>query len=80
VICSNTSSLPEVTGNAGLLIDPLETDSLSSAMRRVLGNEDLRNELVQRGRAQAARFSWQSAARQTLKVLESAAESKVSRA
>lgn len=68
VVCSNTSSLPEVAGDAALLIDPLDVDALIDALRRVLTDADLAADLRARGRAQAARFSWDRAAAETLTV------------
>jgi glycosyltransferase involved in cell wall biosynthesis len=66
VVCSNASSLPEVAGDAALLVSPLDTDGLAGAMARVLGDADLRRELIARGLAQAARFTWEQAARQLM--------------
>ncbi|MCB0195190.1 MAG: glycosyltransferase family 4 protein [Anaerolineae bacterium] len=59
VVSSNSSSLPEVVGDAGLLVDPTDTAALSQAMRRVLDDADLRAELKQRSLRQAAQFSWE---------------------
>lgn len=70
VICSNTSSLPEVAGDAALLVDPLDTAALSGAIRRLVGEEPLRLTLVERGQRQVTRFSWSQCARQVLEVLE----------
>lgn len=61
VVSSNSSSLPEVVGEAGLLVDPTDTAALSEALRRVLANPELRANLVQRGLTQAQKFSWQKA-------------------
>lgn len=71
VIASNTSSLPEVAGNAALLVDPTDIEELSQAMRNVLANGPLCDELRAKGPAQAARFSWEHTARETLTVYES---------
>lgn len=70
VITSNTSSLPEVAGEAALLVHPTSIEELAGAMRRVLEKEELREELRAKGPKQAARFSWESAARETLAVYE----------
>ena len=70
VVCSNASSLPEVAGDAALTIDPLDTDGLAEAMSRVLADADLRQEMIDRGLAQAARFTWEKAARQLLGLFE----------
>ncbi len=70
VVCSNTSSLPEVAGDAALLVDPLDTDTLAEAIIRGLTDEPLRDELRTRGHARARHFTWDGAARQTLHVIE----------
>ncbi len=68
VIVSNVASLPEVVGDAGLLIDPHDVDELTVAMWRILNLPDLRQELIDKGQRQAARFSWERAARETLEI------------
>jgi len=73
VICSNASSLPEVAGDAALLVDPHDSAAWAVALERVLTDEPLRTELVERGLRQVGRFSWAECARQTLAVLETAA-------
>ncbi|MBN1964789.1 MAG: glycosyltransferase family 4 protein, partial [Anaerolineae bacterium] len=72
VITSDTSSLPELTGDAALTVDPLDVDALASAMRQVIGDGALRARLVEMGYAQAARFTWQAAAQAALAALERA--------
>jgi glycosyltransferase involved in cell wall biosynthesis len=71
VITSNTTSLPEVTGDAAVLVDPLDPDQIASAIARVVADSALRAELSRRGTARAADYSWDSAASATLQVLES---------
>ena len=61
VVCSNSSSLPEVIGEAGLLVEPTDTAALTEAIRRVLADDELRTELSGRALAQAQKFSWQKA-------------------
>jgi glycosyltransferase involved in cell wall biosynthesis len=73
VICSKTSSLPEVAGDAALLTDPLDEDALAQAMIRLLGDADLRRTLVERGYTQAQKFSWSACAARVLSTLESVA-------
>jgi glycosyltransferase involved in cell wall biosynthesis len=68
IIVSNTAALPEVVGDAGLMINPHDIDGLTVAMWRVLTEEDLRQELSHKGLKRAAKFSWQKAARETLEV------------
>ena len=70
VICSNVSALPEVAGDAALLVDPLNIAELSEAVRRVATDEKLRDDLRQRGFEHAARFSWDRCAREVLDVIE----------
>jgi glycosyltransferase involved in cell wall biosynthesis len=64
VVTSNVSSLPEVAGDAAILIDPYNVEELAAALRRLLDDEALRADLVARGFAQAAWFTWERAARQ----------------
>jgi glycosyltransferase involved in cell wall biosynthesis len=59
VITSNVSSLPEVVGDAALLIDPYEPNAIADAMRRVLTDPDLRADLRRRGLARVHEFSWE---------------------
>jgi glycosyltransferase involved in cell wall biosynthesis len=73
VICSNTSSLPELAGEAAFLVDPLDTSALSAAILRVLSEPGLCAALVEKGFAQIQKFSWAKAARETLAVLEETA-------
>jgi glycosyltransferase involved in cell wall biosynthesis len=73
VVCANTTSLPEVVGEAALQIDPRNSEVLTAAMARILRDEALRADLAQRGLVQAARFSWEATARATLEVYRHAA-------
>jgi glycosyltransferase involved in cell wall biosynthesis len=66
VACSNTSSLPEVAGDAALLFDPRDPADIAGCIDRLLADEDLRAELRDRGRAQVARFPWTATAEATL--------------
>ncbi len=70
VVCSNASSLPEVAGDAALLVAPHDAAGLLGAIERLLGDADLRTRLTGLGTAQASRFTWQEAARRTLAVYE----------
>lgn len=74
VITSNTSSLPEVAGDAALLVDPLDVDAIADAMYRLVTDASLRAELARRGLENVRRFSWEKCARETLAILESVAE------
>ena len=68
VACSNTSSLPEVAGDAALLFDPTDIQAMVGAMDLALGDANMREELRGRGAAQAARFSWERTAQATMEV------------
>jgi alpha-1,3-rhamnosyl/mannosyltransferase len=65
VVCSNASSLPELAGDAALLIDPDDGDALVIAIRQVIDRHDLAQQLRERGLQQAHRFTWKSCAEQT---------------
>ena len=66
VVTSNVSSLPEVTGDAALIVNPENVFDIARGIREVLLDERLRAGLIQKGRQQAARFSWENTARQVL--------------
>jgi glycosyltransferase involved in cell wall biosynthesis len=66
VICTNTSSLPEVVGNAAELFCPWDQDALTSSIERVVGSSERSAHLVAKGYQQAARFSWEKCALETL--------------
>ncbi|HJA92888.1 MAG TPA: glycosyltransferase family 4 protein [Candidatus Eisenbergiella merdipullorum] len=69
VICSNRSSLPEVIGDAGLLTDPDDIEGTVSCIRRLLGDEGLRQELIAKGYENVKRFDWDSRTEQYWEVL-----------
>ncbi len=74
VICSRTTSLPEVTGaEAAMLIDPLDVDDIASALGRLLADGQLQGKLRAQGLQRATQFSWDKAAAATAKVLKQAA-------
>ena len=68
VITSNVSSLPEVVGDAALLIDPYEPEAIAAAMRRVLLDPALREELRHKGLQRAAEFSWERSVRRVREI------------
>lgn len=70
VITSNRSSLPEVVGDAGLSVDPENTMELALAMKQILENKKLQEELSMKSLKQASQFSWEKTAEQTLAVYE----------
>lgn len=69
VLCSNTSSLPEVAGEAALLVDPLDVAHITDGIEQIVRDSALRAQLIERGYAQAAAFTWQRAAQQTFQAL-----------
>jgi len=71
VIVSNVASLPEVTGEAAIKVDPYHTYSLASALEVVLADDSLKRELVSKGLERARQFSWKKAARETMAVYQS---------
>src|SRR5438132_9449592 len=73
VVTSNTSSLPEVVGNAAVLVNPENVFEIMRALHRVLVDQTLREKLKHRGYEQATKFSWDDSARQLLKVYEDVA-------
>jgi glycosyltransferase involved in cell wall biosynthesis len=68
VITSTASSLPEVVGDGGLLVDPHDAAGLAQALERLLADDALRADLRGRALARARQFTWEAAARQTLAV------------
>ena len=74
VVASNTSSLPEVTGDAAILIDPNDPNDLAEAIWEVINNSQMRHELIQKGKARAKQYSWQQNAWETLKAYRSLLE------
>jgi glycosyltransferase involved in cell wall biosynthesis len=70
VVCSNTSSMPELGGDAVRYFDPHDLHDMVKAISAVLSDPELRQEMRQRGLAQAALFSWERAARETLAVYD----------
>ncbi|MES2836822.1 MAG: glycosyltransferase family 1 protein [Bacteroidota bacterium] len=62
VISSNTSSLPEVYGDAALAVNPSSTNEIAEAMQNIVNNNELRNNLVEKGKIQLQKYSWQKTA------------------
>ncbi len=73
VITSNVSSLPEAGGDAALYVDPNSVDDIAEKMKKLMDDEGLRTEMISKGREQIKKFSWEKAAKETLKVLEGVA-------
>jgi len=70
VVVSNTSSLPEVAGDAALYFDPDNTDSIRSALEKIVYNSSIAQELKSKGYIQLKNFSWEKCAKDTKKVYE----------
>jgi glycosyltransferase involved in cell wall biosynthesis len=68
VITSSVSSLPEIAGDAAILVDPHDTSALAWALQKILKDDRLREDLSRRGRQRAQLFSWEQTARKTLEV------------
>jgi glycosyltransferase involved in cell wall biosynthesis len=68
VLTSNRSAMPEVTGGAALLVDPEDAEALAANLKDLAENEELRKELVSRGRRRAADFTWRTAVSKTWSV------------
>lgn len=69
VVVSNNSSLPEVIGDAGIMVDPRSVDEIASGIRQILANHELRAELIERGIRRSTQFTWQKAAEATLDII-----------
>jgi glycosyltransferase involved in cell wall biosynthesis len=70
VIATRVSAIPEVVGEAGLLVDPSRSEELSQAMLRLIREPGLRDHLREAGLARARQFSWEASARKTLEVFD----------
>lgn len=74
VVTSNTSSMPEVAGDAAILIDPYQEEQIGDAIQQVLTNPDLRLSLSEKGLKHAQRFSWHRTAQETVRVYQTVLE------
>ena len=68
VLTSNVSAMPEVAGDAALLVNPFDVASISSGLNQLTGNPELRKELIQNGLKRSREFSWTTAVQQTWQV------------
>ena len=80
VVTSNTSSLPEVVGNAAVLVNPENVFEIMRALHRVLTDQAVRERLKQRSYEQAARYSWEASVKRILEVYEAIALTRPARA
>ncbi len=71
VISSNKASLPEVYGKAALYFDPEDVNDIFKNILKILNNQEKRKELIKKGKKQAKKYSWETCAKQTLKVYNS---------
>jgi glycosyltransferase involved in cell wall biosynthesis len=74
VITSNVTSMPEVAGDAALLVDPRKASDIADAMTKIAQDKSLRDELIKKGRARLEHFSWKKITQQTLDILEQTAQ------
>ena len=72
VLTANNSSMPEVTGNAGLLVDALDVESIADGLQEMITNNDLRERLAKNAKLNASRYSWDNSAQKLIKVFEKA--------
>ncbi len=70
VVASNVSSLPEVVGEAGLLVDPQNAYKIAEAVISLIGNEEARHMFIERGKKQAEKFNWTSSAQKALQAFQ----------
>ena len=73
VLTGNTSAMPEIAGDAGLLVDPTSTEDIAGGLKRMMTDATLRSRLADAARSRARDFSWDAAAAETIRVIESAA-------
>ncbi len=71
VVAANTSSLPEVAGDAALLVDPKDWQALADAIMKILDDGSFRSQLIQKGKERSKLFSWERTARETLNAYQS---------
>lgn len=72
VVTSNNSSMPEVAGDAGIFVDPLDTDSIRDGLEKMIAEKPLRNKLASRAKENAARFNWDTSAAKLVEIFKKA--------
>jgi glycosyltransferase involved in cell wall biosynthesis len=72
VVASNTTSIPEIVDDAGLMSDPDDVEQFAKNLSAVIKNKAVRSGLVEKGLKRSSQFSWQKCARETLEVIKSA--------
>jgi glycosyltransferase involved in cell wall biosynthesis len=68
VVCSNTSSIPEVVGDAALTVDPVDIDAMRDAIETAVFDDDVRGKLIARGKDRIQTFSWSRCAEETIQI------------
>jgi glycosyltransferase involved in cell wall biosynthesis len=76
VITSNNTAMPEIVGDAALLVDPYDVPAISEALERMMTDEGLQEDLRSRGFERARMFTWEKTARKTLEVLSTVADAR----
>jgi glycosyltransferase involved in cell wall biosynthesis len=74
VLVSRAASLPEITGAAGLQVDPHQVEAILFGLKQILTDPVLRQQMIRSGLAQARRYSWKSTAQKVLQVFEELAK------
>ena len=69
VICSQMSSLPEIAGEAGLLVNPNDIEEIAEAFKKIICNQDIKNDMIEKGLENVKKFSWKKCAKETMDVL-----------
>jgi glycosyltransferase involved in cell wall biosynthesis len=77
VITSKVSSMPEAGGDAALYVDPTNTEDIAEKIKKLVQSEKLREELIEKGRKQVKKFSWEKTAKETLEILKEVAAREV---
>ncbi len=75
VLTSNVSSLPEVAGDAAIMVDPYDIEAIAEGLRQLIDDSDLRKTLIERGFQQASKFTWENSAKNLLKIYQNVLES-----
>ncbi len=70
LVASNATSIPEITGDAAFLHDPMDVDSFAASVEKLLEDQSLREEYIAKGLTQARKFSWENTAQKTLEVYD----------
>ncbi|MDZ7741394.1 MAG: glycosyltransferase family 1 protein [Bacteroidota bacterium] len=78
VITSNVTSMPEVAGEAALLVDPFEVSSIADAMRQIASSDELRKDLAEKGSKRMQEFTWQKSSERLWKTIEKATKTQIS--